>query len=128
VSNAATPALRVLVADDNRDAADTLCALLRLHGHLCRACYDGDAALQAAREFLPHVVLLDLVMPHDGFQAAQALRREHGTVVLVAVTGHPSVDKLARSSEVGFDFLLTKPADAEEVLRILGAVRAGLGT
>jgi CheY-like chemotaxis protein len=127
VSSDATPALRVLVVDDNRDAADTLCALLRHHGHLCRAAYDGDAALQAAAEFLPHVVLLDLVMPHDGFQAARALRRDLGQVVLVAVTGHPSVEKLARSSEVGFHFFLTKPADPDEVLLLLEAVRAGLG-
>jgi CheY-like chemotaxis protein len=118
--------LRVLVADDNHDTADTLCVLLRLHGHLCRAAYNGEEALDVARDFRPHVALLDLLMPHDGFAAARQLRRL-GPVVLVAVTGDPDFEKRALCGEVGFHFFLRKPADPEEVLKILGAVRAGLG-
>lgn len=118
------PGLRVLVADDNRDSADTLGVLLVHHGHQCRVAYDGGAAVQAALEFRPHVALLDLLMPHDGFAAARQLRHL-GPVVLVALTGEPDFEKRCGAS--GFRYFLRKPADPEEVIRILGAVRAGLG-
>jgi DNA-binding response OmpR family regulator len=115
----------VLVADDNRDLADTLGVLLGRKGHQCRVAYDGGAAVAAASEFRPHVVLLDLAMPQDGFWAARQLR-SLGPLVLVALSGDPDSERRALSEEVGFHFFLTKPADPDEVLRILGAVRASL--
>jgi CheY-like chemotaxis protein len=118
-------ALRVLVADDNVDAADTLAYLLRLAGHEVRVAYDGEEALRIGAEFMPALAFLDIGMPRmDGYQTARALRALPGMhgVRLVALTGWGAEDDRARSHGAGFDHHLLKPAFPEQVQAILAAV------
>lgn len=121
-SQASAPALRrVLVVDDNEDAARTMGALLSAQGHDVSVFFDAREALESATASLPDVAFLDLNMPVlDGFALAQKLRMlpGGGSVRLVAVTGMGRQEDLARSREAGFEIHLTKPADPEVVLRI----------
>jgi two-component system, sensor histidine kinase len=118
------PGRRVLVVDDNPDAADALATLLRGWGHDTRAAYGGEAGLRAAREFRPDVCLLDLGMPGlSGFELAERLRREPVTAgaVLVAVSGWGEPETRRRAREAEFDHFLLKPSN----LQILRAILAG---
>jgi signal transduction histidine kinase len=116
------PALKkVLVADDNRDAADSLGALLRVMGGEARVVYDGLAAVAAAAEFRPALALLDLGMPGlSGHDAARRIRQQPGgrDLLLVALTGWGQEEDHRRSREAGFDLHLVKPVDPA-VLRSL---------
>jgi len=105
--------LRVLVADDNRDAADSLQRVLALYGHEVRVAYDGAGALRMGREFRPRVAVLDIGMPGtDGYEVARAFRRTLGSEVkLVALTGWGQEADRRRALEAGFDHHLTKPVD-----------------
>jgi PAS domain S-box-containing protein len=108
------PPRRVLVVDDNEDAANTMAMLLELEGHEVRAVHDGSAALEAARQMHPEVVLLDIGMPGmDGYEVARRLRQDphQAGVLLVAVTGWGQEDDRRRSREAGFDEHLVKPSD-----------------
>jgi CheY-like chemotaxis protein len=113
--------LRVLVADDNRDAADTLARLLAFHGHEVRVAYDGASALELAREYRPRVAILDIGMPLvNGYDAAQRLRAAHGTAItLIAATGWGQESDRRRAADAGFDHHLTKPLDPEALNEIL---------
>ena len=116
-------AARVLVVDDNEDAADTLTTFLEMIGMHTRAVHDGPAALPAALSFRPDVVLLDIGLPGmNGYEVARALRAEPvlGRVALVALTGWGAEDDRRRAMEAGFDHHLTKPVDLgllEDLLR-----------
>ena len=112
---------RVLVVDDNRDAADSLCLLLATRGHEIHVAYDGLEAVGAAIAFDPDVVLLDIGLPKlDGHDAARRIRSARGSsVLLVAVTGWGQEEDRRRSREAGFDFHLTKPVDPEAVARLI---------
>jgi CheY-like chemotaxis protein len=113
---------RVLVADDNKDAADSLAALLALAGHDMRVVYDGVAALTAAREFHPEMVLLDIDMPGlDGYGVAEALRAEPwaAQLAIVAITGWGNPQSARRAEQVGFDAHLVKPVDPERIKSML---------
>jgi signal transduction histidine kinase/CheY-like chemotaxis protein len=115
-------ARRVLVVDDNRDAADMLRDLLVTEGHEVQVVYDGDAAIAAARSFGPDVLLCDLGLPgKDGFAVAEALRSDAATarVRLVAVSGYGGAEDRKRSQAAGFDAHLTKPVDMEALGRVL---------
>jgi CheY-like chemotaxis protein len=115
-------ARRVLVVDDNRDAADSLGLLLQLAGHDVRVAHDGVAALAIARTFLPELALLDLGMPEmDGLQLAQALRAEpwSATLRLAALTGWGQDEDRRRTSAAGFDHHLTKPVDLDEIAALV---------
>jgi PAS domain S-box-containing protein len=115
-------ARRVLVVDDNSDAASALEALLRSLGHETRVAYDGLQALRLAREFLPDVVLLDIGMPGlDGYEVARRLRalKSQSKVKIVAVTGWGQEADRQRSKEAGFDVHLVKPVDANDLARVL---------
>ena len=116
--------LRILVADDNVDAADTMCALLDASGYTTRIAYDGAEALAIAQQFLPQLALLDLGMPRmDGFETAHCMRALpalHGTV-LVAVTGWGAESDRDRSRAAGFDHHLLKPASMQQVQEIIAA-------
>jgi PAS domain S-box-containing protein len=115
--------VRVLVVDDNRDAADTLSALLDLLGHRAQVANDGRAALEAMQDFRPQVVFLDLGMPGmSGYQVAQAIRndRRFDQPLLVALTGWGGEDDRQRTGAAGFDLHLTKPADLGAIEQILG--------
>ena len=117
-----TPARRILVVDDNRDAAESLAELLQLSGHQTRLAYDGLEAVRAAAEFRPELVLLDIGLPQlNGFEAARRIRAEPWgqDMVLVALTGWGQDEDRRKSSEAGFDQHLVKPADHRELMSLL---------
>ncbi len=122
----AAPACRVLVVDDNVDAADSLGMLLRLAGQEVRVAYDGPTALALAPEFRPQVVVLDLGMPSmDGFAVARRLREQPGfrDALLVALTGWGNEEDKRRTREAGFDHHMVKPADPAALQALLASVR-----
>jgi CheY-like chemotaxis protein len=118
-------ALKVLVVDDNQDAAKGLVMLLRTSGHDARLAHDGASAMQAASEYVPDVVLLDIGLPVvNGYEVAKWLRQEPAlkNLVLVALTGYGQESDRQRTQDAGFDQHLTKPADFAKVQAILSAV------
>jgi two-component system CheB/CheR fusion protein len=119
-------ALRVLVADDNRDAADSLQRLLALSGHEVRVAYDGASAVNVGNEFRPRVAILDIGMPGtNGYDVARALRkRQGGDVTIVALTGWGQEADRRKASEAGFDFHLVKPVDPNALGQLLADVAA----
>lgn len=124
----ATSRCRVLVADDNVDAADMLTALLRQQGHAVRTVYDGSAAIQEADLFRPHVAVLDLGLPgRTGLEVCAELRgRSWGTSMLIlAATGWGRDEDHRRSVSAGFDLHLLKPIDPDELLGAIEAHRGG---
>ena len=131
--DAAPGGQRILVVDDNRDAAESLSLMLELSGHDVRSAHDGPAALEIVRGFIPEVVFLDIGMPGmDGYAVARRLRADSGLAgaVLVALTGWGSEDDKRRAGEAGFDHHLTKPVAAQEVVEVLarfGPARPGGG-
>jgi CheY-like chemotaxis protein len=103
---------RVLVVDDNRDAATSLAEFLRLDGHESLAVYGGKEALAAVTSFKPDVVLLDIGLPElDGYEVAQRLRASGSTVRLIALTGYGQAEDVQRTRAAGFDAHLVKPVD-----------------
>lgn len=106
--------LRILVTDDCRDGADALGAVLREDGYRVFVAHSGTEAIAAAHEFLPDVVILDLIMPGtDGFQTAREMRRltsSHARVIYIAYSGLHSSDVLAQCETEGFQHFLRKPA------------------
>ncbi|HEY5897250.1 MAG TPA: PAS domain-containing protein, partial [Burkholderiales bacterium] len=107
------PRLRVMVADDNRDAADSLSRLLALYGHEVRVAYDGLSAIELAREFSPLVAVLDIGMPGvNGYDVARRLREQHGrSLKLIALTGWGQQADRKQAADAGFDHHVTKPID-----------------
>lgn len=119
-------ALRVLIADDNVDAADSMAMLLQIDGCDVRTAHDGEAAVHTAAEFRPHVVFLDLGMPKlDGIAACRAIRAEPWgrAMTLVALTGWGQDRDRSRCVDAGFDHHVTKPADPQFVAEVLAAAR-----
>jgi signal transduction histidine kinase/DNA-binding response OmpR family regulator len=112
---------RVVLADDNRDAAESLAELLRMDGHEVRTAHDGRAALSLAGEFRPEAVILDIGLPQlDGYEVARRLAAGRGPrPLLIAVTGFGEERDRARSREAGFDAHLTKPADPVAIRELL---------
>lgn len=118
-------ALRVLVVDDNVDTVTTLALLVEQSGHDVRTAYDGPSVLEAALDYRPNVVLLDIGLPGlSGFEVAKQLRRQPAlqNVVLVAMTGYGQESDRQRSKEAGFDHHLVKPGGFGAVLEILASV------
>ena len=133
VAGAANPAdgganpLRILVADDNKDAADTLSALLEVFGHTVRQVHDGEAAVACVTEFDPHLVLLDIGMPRlNGYECCRQIRALPGgqARTLVAITGWGQPDDRRKSAEAGFDQHLVKPVDPEALAHLVGKLSA----
>ncbi len=121
-----TSARRILVVDDNIDGAESLAMLLTIQGHDVRTAHSGPAGLDAAREFGPDVLFLDIGLPGmNGYEVAQRLRENpaHRGLVIVALTGWGSEEDRRRSRETGFDDHLTKPVEAERVAEILAKLR-----
>ena len=104
---------RILVADDNRDSADTLSKLLRLLGHEVVAAYDGRRAVELVVRFQPDVALLDLGMPElNGYDAARMIRlKRPGNLLLIALTGWGQEEDRRRTKDAGFDHHLVKPVE-----------------
>jgi CheY-like chemotaxis protein len=124
---AAVRPLSVLVVDDHRDTADSFAMLLRLNGHDVRAAYDGAQALAQLNGWQPAVVLLDIKMNGcDGIALRERLCREMPErPAMIAVTGIGTRDGLEQVRAAGFDHVLLKPVDLEELLMILdGPTRA----
>jgi PAS domain S-box-containing protein len=114
---------RILVVDDNRDAADSLCALVKFWGHECWCAYDGASALPLADLHAPDVVLLDIGLPGmDGYEVAARLREHaalHGTI-LIALTGYGQPEDRERTRRAGFSHHLLKPVDTDALREMLG--------
>jgi signal transduction histidine kinase/CheY-like chemotaxis protein len=116
--------LRILVVDDNQDAADTLATLMRLEGHTVEVAFDGPTALSVAAQFQPQVVLLDIGMPvMDGYQVTRELRKREPTksAVILALSGYGQAEDRERAKAAGFDDHLTKPIDSVLLLSVLKA-------
>jgi signal transduction histidine kinase len=115
-------ACRILVVDDNQDAAQATAVLLELAGHEVKAVADGHDALASAPVFAPNVILLDIGLPGmDGYAVARELRGidETRSSCLIALTGYGQPADRKRANEAGFDHHLTKPADPDELLRVI---------
>jgi CheY-like chemotaxis protein len=113
---------RVLIADDNRDAADSLALLLELSGHEVRVAHLGQTALSLAQTFRPNVGLLDIGMPDiSGYEVARALRQEPWAthLQLIALTGWGQDDDRRRALEAGFDHHMTKPIDPDQLATLI---------
>jgi signal transduction histidine kinase/ActR/RegA family two-component response regulator len=116
--------LRILVIEDNRDAAEVLRVLLELARHQVVVAHTGPSGIEAARQFRPDVILCDLGLPGmDGLAVARQLRADPTTATarLVALTGYGSRDDQQRAREAGFDRHLTKPVEPEDLQRALAA-------
>ncbi|HET8697022.1 MAG TPA: ATP-binding protein, partial [Gammaproteobacteria bacterium] len=111
---------RMLVVDDNADAADSLAEILRLNGFDAWTAYDGHQALDRLRETHVDVVLLDIGLPGmDGYEVARRVREEHGALVLVAITGYGQAADVQRAKDAGFNAHITKPVEFDELARVL---------
>jgi signal transduction histidine kinase len=122
--SAPSAALRILVADDNRDAADTMTMLLEVMGHSVRHVNDGEAAVQAAAEFNPQIVLLDIGMPKlNGYEACRRIRAQEGGagMIIIAITGWGQPEDRLKSEDAGFDQHLVKPVDPTALAGALAA-------
>jgi CheY-like chemotaxis protein len=113
---------RILVADDSQDAAGSLGMLLKMMGNEVRTAHDGLEAVEAAAEFRPEVILLDIGMPKlNGYDAARRIREENWAknVVLVALTGWGQEQDRQRSQEAGFNLHIVKPVEPAALEELL---------
>jgi CheY-like chemotaxis protein len=115
---------RILIADDNRDSAESMALLLQLDGHEVVVENDGFDALVTFDRFKPHVVVLDIGMPGlSGYEVASMLRSRSRDVLLVAITGWGREDDKLRAQAAGFDHHLTKPVQPEDLAKVLAGSR-----
>ena len=116
--------LRILVVEDNKDAAESLQLLLTMLGHEVRVAATGPDGVRVATEWVSEVILSDIGLPGlDGYGVASELRRHPATARarMIAITGYGGEEDRRRALESGFDFHLTKPANPEALLRLLTA-------
>jgi PAS domain S-box-containing protein len=119
---------RVLVVDDNRDAATSMAWVLKFDGHMTHVVQSGEEALNAFETFKPDVVLLDIGLPQmDGYEVATRLRQASGGFgpLLIAVTGYGQADDRQRSKAAGFDYHLVKPVDISALLALCAGASNG---
>ncbi len=127
VKATATADLRILVVDDNRDSAESSAMLLKMMGNQVHMAHDGEAAVAAAQEFRPQVVLCDIGLPKlNGYEVCRQIRAQAWAekVILIAVTGWGQDGDRRQAAEAGFDHHLVKPVDPEALMTLL----AGLDT
>jgi PAS domain S-box-containing protein len=120
------PVRRILVVDDNRDAAETMSLILQLLGNDVRLAYDGWEAVQKAEQFRPKVVLMDIGMPRlNGYEAARRIREQPWgqEMTLVALTGWGQEEDKEKTRTAGFDYHLTKPAEPDVIRELLAKLR-----
>jgi CheY-like chemotaxis protein len=116
---------RILVVDDNADAAQSLAGLLAIGGHTTRAVLSSEEALACAAEFAPDLALLDIGLPRlDGYELAKQFRRkpELNAIRLIALTGYGQAEDRERALAAGFDEHLVKPVDLSVLERTLAAI------
>lgn len=116
-----TPKRRLLVVDDNKDAAESMSMLLEMWGHEVAFAYDGPSAIETAEQWQPEAVFLDIGLPGmDGYEVAERLRElpQAKDAVLIAITGYGQEDDRQRSRRAGIDHHLVKPV-APDTLRSL---------
>jgi PAS domain S-box-containing protein len=121
-----SPRRRVLVIEDNRDAASSLCEALELGGHHVAVAHDGYAGLAKARTFRPEAVLCDIGLPGlDGYEVARAVRADEvlASVFLVALTGYALPEDSQRAQAAGFDCHIAKPPSLERLEALLAELR-----
>jgi PAS domain S-box-containing protein len=111
---------RVLIVDDNRDAADSLAMLLQFEGRETQCAYSGEEALQGVAKFGPQLVLLDIGLPGlDGYEVARRLKAGSPQLRVIALSGYGQVEDRQRSAAAGFDAHLVKPVDLDALKRVL---------
>nr|WP_295924321.1 response regulator [uncultured Dyadobacter sp.] len=113
---------RILVIDDNADAAQTLSMLLKLKGFQVHTRNSGQSGIEAAQELSPRAILLDLGMPGmDGYETCRLIRQQTWgqTVVVIALSGYGQQEDHQRTKEMGFDEHLVKPVDLNELTNLL---------
>ena len=118
--------MRVLIAEDCKDAADTEALLLGMYGHTVVVARDGEEALEKFKEFRPEAVILDIGLPRvDGWEVARRIRETSGRkVLLIAMTGYGLDQDRKKSAEAGIDLHLLKPVDPPVLLEALRGVPA----
>jgi two-component system, sensor histidine kinase len=118
---AAPVSRRVLLVEDNPDGRTMLRLLLELYGHIVEEAADGLDGVEKALAWRPEVAVVDIGLPLlDGYEVARRLKAAlGGRVVLIALTAYGKPEDIRRAFEAGFDYHLTKPADVEELLRLL---------
>ncbi len=119
--SAASRKCRVVIADDNRDAGDSLALLMQLEGHDVTVVTDGASAVRAIENGLPDVVVLDIGMPHlNGYEVARQVRAQRlKTITLIAVTGWGAEADKVKAFDAGFDYHFTKPVEPDELCALL---------
>lgn len=120
--------MKILVVDDNRDAATSLSMLVEVLGHEQRVAFGGLEALALVEGFVPDVVLLDLGMPGiDGFETCRRLRQQPwgSRVIVIAVTGWGQAEHVQMTRAAGFDLHLTKPVPPDELVALLARLASG---
>ena len=128
VSTVGRSPARVLIVDDNVDAADSLALVLKLDGHTTESVYSASSALERVGPFGPDIVLLDIGLPEmDGYEVARRIRARPGlaTPRLVALTGYGQSEDLRRARDAGFDDHLVKPVDLAMLERCLNGISSG---
>jgi len=118
-------ALRILIAEDNRDSAESLKTLLEAIGHEAHVAYDGEAAVRAAADLRPNVILMDIGLPGmNGFDAARQIRAQNPgmRVAIIALTGWGQESDRQHSAAAGIDHHLVKPLDLSALRRILDSL------
>ncbi len=122
----ARTSLRVLIVDDNMDAADSLAMMLRFTGNDVRTAYDGQAGVDEAGKFRPDVIVFDIGLPTlDGYEACRRIREQSwgNSVMLIALTGWGQDEDRRRSHEAGFDHHVVKPVDMPTLMKLLAEAR-----
>jgi CheY-like chemotaxis protein len=111
---------RILIVDDNEDAAEMLRVLLTMDDHETRVALNGKQALEIADEFQPEIALLDIGLPDmDGYEVARRLREKFPAARLIAISGWGQPEDRRRSAEAGFDFHLVKPVEFDELQKLI---------
>lgn len=119
-------ARRLLVVDDNKDAAESMSMLLEMWGHEVAFAYDGPSALETAQQWRPEAVFLDIGLPGmDGYEVAERLRElpQAKDAVLIAITGYGQEDDLARSRRAGINHHLVKPVAPDALRSLIDSLR-----
>ncbi|HET9108408.1 MAG TPA: response regulator [Steroidobacteraceae bacterium] len=121
-----TPKRRLLVVDDNKDAAESMSMLLEMWGHEVAFAYDGPSALETAQRWQPEAIFLDIGLPGmDGYELAERMREmpQAKDAMLIAITGYGQEDDRLRSRKAGIDHHLVKPVAPDALLSLIDSLQ-----